>query len=137
MTTDHPKPLPERIAAWLETQGYPLEMRAAETLRGRGFAVAPGTYYQDAESKEVREIDLVAYVQRADPEIILRISVVAECKSSRDKPWVVFESEKPRPSDYGRIVHRHATAWGTNRLCDALDVAPGELFTRKPGGGGP
>ncbi|HEY8936331.1 MAG TPA: hypothetical protein VIM65_13955 [Cyclobacteriaceae bacterium] len=53
--------LGSKIKVWLDTQGYNLEMFTARTFRGKGFQIAQSVYYQDTESNQSREIDLVCY----------------------------------------------------------------------------
>jgi len=83
--------LKKKVTAWLETQGYPLEMRVASALREVGFDVSQGEYYDDPETQTAREIDVIAV--KRDKYGLLGISLVVECKKSADKPWVLFTSE--------------------------------------------
>jgi hypothetical protein len=82
--------LKNKIQAWIEEQGYPLEMKVASTLIESGFEVRQSFYYTDPESKEVREIDVVG----SSTEIIDFVDVhfVIECKAT-SKPWILFTSE--------------------------------------------
>src|SRR6056297_2787184 len=84
--------LTERVAGWLEEQGYPLEMRTAKVVRDAGLRGVQGAYYPDPESGAQREIDIVAHT--GDLTGLLSLSLVIECKASRDKPWVLFTSEQ-------------------------------------------
>lgn len=53
--------LHDKLLAWLEKQGYPLEMRVAAQLRAQTqFHIRQGWYYTDPESMQSREIDIVA-----------------------------------------------------------------------------
>jgi len=81
-----------RVTEWLSRQGYPLEMRVASAFRSEGFSVSQSTYYADPESGNNREIDVVA--TRTDPIGFLQVSVVIECKSSKDKPWILFTCQE-------------------------------------------
>lgn len=83
--------LKKKVTTWLETQGYPLEMRVASALREVGFDVSQGEYYDDPETQTAREIDVIAV--KRDKYGLLEISIVVECKKSADKPWVLFTSE--------------------------------------------
>src|SRR5690348_1970744 len=84
----------ESVAKWLRSQGYPLEMSVARAFRQAGFRVTQGRYYEDPQSHEWREIDVAASwaITRAGDTDVSRIAVTvaAECKLSRDKPWVLF-----------------------------------------------
>ena len=80
--------LKNKVTAWIETQGYPLEMRVASALREVGFDVSQGEYYDDPETQTAREIDVVAV--KGDDYGLLEVSIVVECKKSADKPWVLL-----------------------------------------------
>ncbi len=84
-----PAPLRDKVQNWLETQGYPLEMRAASIFRTAGFQVVQSDTYVDPESGKVREIDLVC--SHDDRVGLASTKIVVECKSG-DKPWIVFSS---------------------------------------------
>ena len=81
-----------RLTEWLSQQGYPLEMRVASIFRKGGFSVSQGSYYADPESGDNREIDVVATM--IDPVGFLQVSGVIECKSSKDKPWILFTGQE-------------------------------------------
>jgi hypothetical protein len=85
--------LQERVAHWLRNQGYPLEMEVASIFRKHKFEVSQGIYYSDPETTEAREIDVVATA--GDFKGFLQVFIVIECKSSKDKPWVLFSSGEP------------------------------------------
>jgi len=84
-----PVQLRDRVQKWLETQGYPLEMRAASIFRAAGFQVVQSDTYVDKESGKSREIDLVC--SHDEPGGIASAKIVVECKSG-EKPWIVFSS---------------------------------------------
>lgn len=81
-----------RVAAWLQKQGFPLEMEAAAAARGIGFDVSQSDYYIDPEGGGSREIDLVLSISRFTGNYNLTYALFVECKSSRDKPWLLFSS---------------------------------------------
>jgi hypothetical protein len=98
------EPQPERdldakVDAWLDGQGYPLEMRVARVFYSRKFLVEQSTYYL-ADQGKPREIDVVAaatvQLWSGEPEksdsAYLDVEAVIECKSSPrlSLPWVVF-----------------------------------------------
>ncbi len=90
--------LEERVTNWLKTEGYPLEFEVAQTFRREGFSVLQGDYVEDSATNQVREIDVVASDtmdsdEDAEHSKWVRIEYVVECKSSRDKPWVLFGSD--------------------------------------------
>lgn len=84
-----PNPLSDKVRSWLETQGYPLEMRAASIFRAAGFQVVQSDTYSDQESGKLREIDLVC--SRDEQTGLGLAKIVVECKSG-EKPWIVFST---------------------------------------------
>jgi hypothetical protein len=101
--------LEEKIRAWLEAQGYPLEMRVARQFRSRGFRVVQSEFYKDGESGLLRETDVVASAQSEADGVLIRVSFVVECKTSPDKPWVLFTAASLL-AEPARIAQRAATA---------------------------
>jgi len=97
--TSPPDDLNNRLMNWLEGQGYLFEMAVARHFQKAGFAVSLGDPYTDFDTHLEREIDVSAH-RRSDPErrAVLTVTMRVECKSSRDKPWVVFHSgSEPNP----------------------------------------
>jgi hypothetical protein len=77
---------------WLEKQGYPLEMAVAQEFRRAGFAVSQSSYYQDQQSHEWREIDVIAstMLKRSGSDIeFMRLALAISCKAP-PRPWVLF-----------------------------------------------
>lgn len=100
-----PNSLPNKVLAWLETQGYPLEMRVSRAFQQGGFHVVQSDYYRDRETEELREVDVVAGVQKRIGKILLRVTCVIECKSSSSKPWILFASDR-KLSAPARVTQR-------------------------------
>jgi hypothetical protein len=90
----HDKALKEKVFEWLNSQGYPLEMRVASMLRNSGFRVQHSARYTDPETSKSREIDVIA-TPIADPYGIVDIHFVIECKAT-SKPWIIFSAEYAR-----------------------------------------
>lgn len=88
--------LTSKLADWLDSQGYPLEMRVARTFAQAGFAVTQSDFYSDPETGDFREIDVVAYKDEILGEAHLQITVCVECKAAKEKPWIVFTDDKPK-----------------------------------------
>ncbi|MGW4371728.1 hypothetical protein ACWEKT_39535 [Nocardia takedensis] len=87
------------IATWLKKQGYPLEMRAAKILKSKNMWVSMGKYYRDIETNTQRETDIYASAERDNGgDEALDINLVIECKSSSEKPWILFVDRKKPPS---------------------------------------
>jgi hypothetical protein len=90
---------PSRVAEWLAKQGYPLELRVGQILRKAGWRVQHARWYTDPDSGKARETDIVAELWESDqgkPQKSVCIQLVVECKSSQDKPWVVFSAPQER-----------------------------------------
>ncbi len=82
-----------RVASWLREQGYPLEMEAAWIAKDCGFDVSQSDYYLDPEDDQAREIDLVLTAQKFLNRFSISYTLFVECKSSREKPWLLFSTE--------------------------------------------
>jgi hypothetical protein len=85
------------IASQIEQTGYPLEIHASEVLEKEGWDVLHSTFYEDFDTRNVREIDIRAdkVVDRSpsgdtiDPyKIRLRLDI--QCKKSDIFAWVFF-----------------------------------------------
>ena len=107
---------------WLETQGYPFEMVVAREFQSAGFRVFQSDYYSDPETNTPREIDVIAYLQEDVGSCLVRISFCLECKSSQDKPWIIFTSEDIQLAPPARIVQRTASIFGTLLLKKLVSV---------------
>jgi hypothetical protein len=113
----------EKLKTWLQTQGYPLEMFAAQLLRKHRFAVTQSEFYADPESGDQREVDMVGYIQESIPDRkIIRCRLVVECKVSKDKPWVMFTCDT-RLAAPAKVVQR-ATSRPGHELLYALAKQP-------------
>ncbi|MEH2153741.1 hypothetical protein [Nostoc sp.] len=80
--------LKNKVQAWLEDQGYPLEMKVARAFAESDFEVRQSSFYTDPESNEVREIDIVCN----STCVVFDVYFVIECKSA-SRPWILFTSE--------------------------------------------
>lgn len=68
-------------------------MAVAQVFQQSGFYVVPSTHYQDPDTGKLREIDLTAQRNLMLAEyMVLQVGCTIECKSSPDKPWVLFSS---------------------------------------------
>jgi len=83
--------LNKKVLEWVKGQGYPLEMKVATSFRNCGFEVIQSHYYPDPENNDLREIDVVAITP--EDTGLIDVSFVIECKSSKEKPWILFTSE--------------------------------------------
>lgn len=80
----------DKVAKWVRQQGYPLELRTARELESKKISATIGWYYTDPDSGQERESDVLALATRwATSDDCVAISLAIECKSARDKPWVL------------------------------------------------
>lgn len=79
-----------KILAWLDKHGYPLEMFAASTFQKNGFQVTQSVMYVDSEIGISREIDIVAHKTFQIENFYFHFSALIECKSTKSKPWLSF-----------------------------------------------
>jgi len=134
--------LQSQLREWLQREGYPFEMKVAQAFAKAGFAVQQSEYYEDPETGSPREVDVVATIQRSTPkDLIFRLVFLVECKSSLDKPWLLFCSTKRAPlSDSGRVAQRVSSKVAVHVLfgiADDKDVQNLALFRiRDPAGYG-
>lgn len=112
--------LTDKIYGWLNEQGYPLEMSVAKALHEQAFSVTQSEYYADPDEGESREIDVVGTKQWEVENILCRISLVIECKTSKDKPWLLFGADNNPLADRARIVQRSSTLAGKVMLSHLL-----------------
>jgi hypothetical protein len=95
MSDSCPEGLDSNLLDWLEQEGYSLEMRVAQVFQQAGFHVSQFETYLDPESNDLREVDVVASVNRQVGDgIVVFVAFFIECKYHRSKPWVVFVSPK-------------------------------------------
>lgn len=130
----------DRITDWLNSQGYPLEMSVAEVLQNLNFNVRQSEYYIDEESAQHREIDIVASLQKEVGDKLIRISLILECKVSKDKPWIIFTSKNTRIATPGRVAQRAGSKFGNiilRNLAHKKEIQDLNLFSlpERPGYG--
>lgn len=114
MTNSKPdEPLAPRVLNWLHEGGFPLELRVGRLLHAHGWQVHHARAYRDPVTDKSREIDLVATkslsgkIEGKRPSV--SVNLVVECKTSIDKPWVLFHNPQNsgavwlliRGSEYG------------------------------------
>src|SRR5687768_2918269 len=87
--------LSNEVKKWLSKQRNPLEMEVARAFYAvGGLSVSISDIYKDFDTGEAREIDVtVCKFHRRIRELFLRVCCRIECKTSKDKPWVVFVSD--------------------------------------------
>ena len=96
-TAAHPEgddSLGAHVDAWLEKDGAALELRTERALARAGYRTRHSTYYDDPGTGKAREIDVVA--SRTGWTMLggHSLTLVVECKSSAEHPWVLFRSRQ-------------------------------------------
>ena len=120
----------KKIKEWLESQGYPLEMKVARLFRAQGFRIVQSEFYEDTETGKWRETDLTACIDYRCDRVHARIEFVVECKSTPKKPWVLFTGGQGL-ADPARVAQCAASKLGTEalmRLCQRKDIQDLALF---------
>lgn len=124
--------LEDRVQKWLGEQGYPLEMRVARQFRSNSWWVLQASYYSDVETKQQREIDIIAYRNHyleGSKSPLLEISICVECKYSKDKPWILFSSEnREEPTSFLLPVLSTDTFASLEKTIMELNPLPKSLF---------
>jgi hypothetical protein len=105
----------KKILEWIQKQGYPLEMKVADLFKRSGFSVIQSDYYKDIDTGISREIDIIAYIQKVIDNHLIRIEFIIECKTSHDKPFVLFTSNTRFPG-VSRVAQRAASTLGMKLL---------------------
>lgn len=82
-----------KVADWLESSGFALEMRVAREFEKAGFDVSQSAPYNDPVTGKLRESDVVARHFSEVDETPVVIRVFVECKSSTKWPWVLLTTE--------------------------------------------
>lgn len=113
--SDKPE-LQKKISRWLAEQGYPLEMEAAKAFRSCGFETTQSAYYVDTESGDPRETDVVASQCVNAAGVLIRLSVVVECKRSDDRPWLLFSTGRRQLPDHTCVAQRASSFAGEQAL---------------------
>lgn len=106
----------KKIKSWLDEQGYPLEMQVAAIAQRAGFRVIQSEYFEDPDTREFRELDVVAHVQKIVGDVVVRLSLLIECKRSTDKPWLLFTSDRVTLGGVARVAQRAGNDLGRSLL---------------------
>ncbi|MCD4671209.1 MAG: hypothetical protein K8R77_00970 [Anaerolineaceae bacterium] len=123
--------LNSKIENWLNKQGYPLEINVARSFRKAGFQAIQSDYYVDPESENYREIDILAINQKKFNSHLVEVSLHIECKTSIDKPWIIFSSSDIRLFSYDRVSQRIGSDYGLkylNSISDQSEIYNSPLF---------
>jgi hypothetical protein len=89
-----------KVADWLQKNGYPLEMHVAKTFSRAGFNVEQSDYFYDEESSDYRELDIIAKIEKETDVVCYSVNFLIECKYCIEHPWVVFKNKKDEVVSY-------------------------------------
>jgi len=119
---------------WLAKQGFPLEFRTARALNAQGLRSFQERYIRDPRTQQLREIDVHASLHLAAADVLCRISVVVECKWSRDHPWILFAGDESASREE-RVLQAIASAFGDGVLWHLTTDETFQQYTerRRPG----
>jgi hypothetical protein len=115
------KDLATKIAADIAKSGFGSEMRVLKALRNAGWRATGFANYEDLDTGNTRESDIVAHIvlaesaQDDDFNVLYQsfFSLSIEVKKT-EKPWVVFKEVPNAPIDLFE-------GWGGLVFCDGLD----------------
>lgn len=105
----------ERIAAWLQEQGFWLEHHTQSVLQRNGAQATLGRVYRDPQSGKLRDIDVLS-----DPLLTfapINLRGVFECKAGKSGAWVIRQADI-RKSEVG------ARAIASPRAREFIDAHP-------------
>jgi hypothetical protein len=85
--------LTDKVKAWLDAEGYPVEFRTAAEFREAQFETLQGLYVGEPGT-DLREVDVLARVSLTHENVFFFAEFIVECKWSKDKPWVIFTSNE-------------------------------------------
>jgi ribosomal protein L34 len=122
----------QKTRNWLDTQGYPLEMKVARCFQKVGFRVSSSEYYLDPDERKPREIDVIASMDIIVSGKTFQFAFTVECKSSKGSPWVCLQgsSKQQRDSSIGFLA-RQSTIQGHDLLTEVScnpDITTNRLF---------
>lgn len=119
--------LKTKVAEWLTKNGYPLEMKATRILQSKKLWTSVNWYFVDAETGEQRESDILAKASIwTDQWEQISVCLAIECKSGKDKPWILFKGEV---ADYtigaipGQLLWSPEVQWNSGVLKNSLRKA--------------
>jgi len=118
--------LESKIKKWLNESGYPLEMEIAQCLQKAEFSVNQSEFFEDSESGKWRETDVVAYAEHRSLSCQATFALIAECKGSKNKPWVLFSSKDNYPESLS--VARRASGSRCNSILKLLASSNKEII---------
>jgi hypothetical protein len=90
-----------KIADFLTTTGFILEMEISELLKKNGYRVSVNKYFFDYDENKKREIDIIALKEINQIDVTL----VIECKQNANLDWIFVCSDKSPGRFYNYIKY--------------------------------
>lgn len=122
--------LHDHVNEWLAKQGFPLEFRTARALNAHGLRSFQGRYIRDPRTQQLREIDVLASLHLEAADVLCRVSVVVECKWSREHPWILFIGDESA-SHEERVIQTTASAFGDGVLWHLMADRTFQQYTER------
>jgi hypothetical protein len=103
---NEPQDLSERVARWLEGEGYPFELRVAHAFRESGWTPQLGQLFVDVTTKKSRACDIHAVEAQHQIGENLQVSLACavEAKTNAHHPWVGLTSTTTLTPDMASVV---------------------------------
>jgi hypothetical protein len=96
----------EKILGWLEKSGYPLELYVASELQKAGYLCSKSGLYEDINTAQPREIDVVGYHHGLDGgEYAVTRKIIVECKRSEKPVLALCATNNLRPRYEHQLFH--------------------------------
>lgn len=95
----------KRILNEIKKSGFPLELNVVEKLRRNKYLTFPNMTFLD-DQKDLHEIDTIAIAMNGAEKWkygMIGVTLIIECKQSKDKPWIFFEEIHDPDSALGMI----------------------------------
>lgn len=114
----------KKLKDWVNTEGIPLEYYTTSNFLRNKFRVIQSDYVE--EHGISREIDVLAFNDFESDNSLIRICHVIECKWTKDKPWIVFNSPTAHIANSACISQTIGSLVGSAMLWHAAGES--ELF---------
>ena len=95
------KTTPTKIADFLATTGFILEMEVSEFLKEKGYKIQVNKYFYDYDENKKREIDIIATKKVND----IYVTFIIECKQTTTLDWIFVCSDKNPNRYYNTVKH--------------------------------
>lgn len=108
-----PKTTSKKVRDFLQSTGFPFEMKVARQLEKSGYEVALGKQFYDLGEGKMREFDILATKKINDIEVKL----IIECKHSDRDNWVFVAPEKKPGRFWTFVKHQSKIDWDDFKKC--------------------